>query len=172
MTSGGVTWGQFFEIPVYKRDRGRHYAHEENRWRRRMGQPLVHLGASDESIMRARRRWLMHDGIPWKYNKICGWIALSVHGARVKADAWVPKSRPLTRKAYLEPGPRVFEFLVTDKSTDAEIVTWLSDGLLEACRRAPFKGKYVDLEAIVRIAPYVSWKKLLLTSLKAVRKGL
>jgi len=109
--------------------------------------------------------WKQH-GAPYPYNQVVGWVVLYAKRDQILAGYYKVDAKRLTRNckrhAFRWHG-KCFANYLDGNETNGEIV----DGIVAELRsltvesKSPFKGRYVDTRAFMRLAPYINWKRLI-----------
>lgn len=148
------------EVPVYRHSRVVHDQKEREKWQKMIDDNSFSQTGDRQWLDRHWEIWLQ-SSTPWKYNTICGWIEVFVHGSRVKGEYWARTSRATTRRPCFDHHGRVFEFVPSGKCDDQQIGAMIIENIKDASSRKPLKGRYCDCGCLDNIAPLVKWRLLL-----------
>jgi hypothetical protein len=106
--------------------------------------------------------WEKH-GTPYPYNQAVGWVVLVAKHDQILAEYYKITEKRLTQNCRQHPVKwqgKAFAIYLTGKETNRKIVASIIEELRFLSAESPFKGRYVDIKAFMRIAPYVNWKRL------------
>lgn len=153
----------FLEIPIYRCPVDRHTKEMERKKQDWLGPLQETKDTAPESFSRAEQYWECHEWYPWRYNEIVGWLRLFLLGSQIRGELWYTKAKrisPRPKKPIFRHG-EVFLKGFQPSQTDTEILSELAEELAEFKKSKRLKGRFLDLECFLSIAPSVSWRKLL-----------
>lgn len=160
MSIGGME--PFFQIPVYAESED-----EYHEWVRSKlaghGDAAVARGGSREQAESFARHFV---GIPWTYNRVVGWIELrGAHDVIKGYLTWTTQQRiRLERREpfLMTTDDKMFQTLVHDGMTSAEVFADLCEVLTEECADEPrLKGRWVDRSRFDALGPHIDFRSLL-----------
>lgn len=104
-----------------------------------------------------------HVWYSWRYNDIIGWIRLFVCGTQLRGDLWWVNTQRIVRrgKKDFRYSGKAFESQNLENETSDEIFETLCNCLKMLSKDRPIKGRYIDMELIMTLGPYVNWRKLM-----------
>ena len=153
----------FFEIPIYRCPIDQHTKEMERDKLDWLGPLQETKNSAPESFSNAERWWESIRWYPWRYNEVIGWLRLFVFGSQIRGELWYTKAKrilPKPKKPMFLRG-EVFLTGFHPRQTDTEILSELKAQLVEFQKSKRMKGRFLDLECFLSIAPSVCWRKLL-----------
>lgn len=163
----------FFEIPIYRCSPEKHNKetddmHEEAiRFFDVQKRMLPEHDFSDNIERRFLRLYS-----PYDYNEVIGWIRLYILGTQIRGRYYFesdPKNpelyktrinRGIRKKRFIDCG-KAFEMSTYKDQTSTEIFSDLLEELERLNKEeSPFKKRYLDLEQLKKMGPFVDWKYL------------
>jgi hypothetical protein len=162
-----------FEIPVYRSsfdDYAKEMEDEKTEEVRRAAEGYdrnllnLHPSASlrEAHLKRAAAFFNAHRWYGWHYNDAIGWIRLKGNWDVIKADYYFAGAKRIVRRAKrrtFEWRGKILELWLPPEASSANIYENLLHELQQLRRKAPFKGRYVDLEAFQNIGPFIDWRR-------------
>lgn len=150
-----------FEVPIYWCDE-RYF---DSRYDRALKQFSVRY--IKRTLSETFRRILERDFdqryvAPWRYNQTVGWLRLSVHDSRIRADEWSINARRfgrnLRKKQFTLVG-KAFEINCPSDQPSGEIFASILEEL-EAFQSESRRGIRLDLECLTSLGRFVDWRRL------------
>jgi hypothetical protein len=111
--------------------------------------------------------WEKH-GEPYPYNQVIGWVVLFAKRDQVLAEYYKITEKRLTRNCRrhrVKSQGKCFAIYLAGNETAKKIVADIVEELRSLSAESPFKGRYVDTKAFMRLAPYINWKRLIKKSI-------
>ena len=117
------------------------------------------------SYATAERRFDENEWYPWPYNEAIGWIQISVRGEEIKGALYFVKAKKVRRrmsKRFHWAG-ELFEIDVLLNDSSTKIYKTICAELDKFRSEWPYRKWYVDTEAFRNIAPFVDWRRLVIS---------
>ena len=98
----------------------------------------------------------------WRYNEVVAWVRLFVYGTQLCGEyRWV-KAKHIVRKGKREfqYQGKAFELHIESDFSSQQIFNKLCRALQNLSKERPFKGRYIDLELLLNIGPFINWRRL------------
>jgi len=154
-----------FEVPIYRCNEDK-YADEMAKEKARCLGPLCRLREkAPRSYATAERRFDENEWYPWPYNEAIGWIQISVRGEEIKGALYFVKAKKVRRrmsKRFHWAG-ELFEIDVLLNDSSTKIYKTICAELDKFRSEWPYRKWYVDTEAFRNIAPFVDWRRLVIS---------
>lgn len=100
----------------------------------------------------------------WPYNQTIGWLRIWVAPREIWGELfYVDKKRidkTLKNKRFKWYG-QVFSLRVSPEETSSTVADRLMTTLDDLSSRKPFKGRFLDLENLRNISPFMDWRQLI-----------
>ena len=100
-----------------------------------------------------------------RVNQVVGWLRIFVEGRMIGAHSWWIEGKRINRR---KPHKR---FLLTTTSdvlglwfsngSSSEILATLLDRISALAETPQYRARYVDLEALRRLGPFIDWRALI-----------
>ena len=160
----------FYDVPVYRLPRKKYYKDMDGYIEKKLYSQSSGLSKMQEEYYRkyperkreAEDRLRKSYGGAWEYNEIMGYILLHFLGTQIRGEYWGVDSKRVVRTRK-----KVFEYKTWKLAPEIDIL-YEPDSLsifskiikyLEMCQKE-LKGRYIDIEHLKTIGPYVDWKSL------------
>lgn len=166
MQSGG---DPIFEIAVYRKSPPaleKEYDCVFEKWIQRCDpyHPLSSTGRETQEFKDRQNHFWEKHGEPYPYNQVIGWVVLFAKRDQILAEYYKSTAKNLTRNCRrhrVKGHGRCFAIPLAGNETAKKIVTDIVGELRLLSTDGPFKGRYVDAKAFMRLAPCINWKKLI-----------
>jgi hypothetical protein len=156
----------FFDVPIYRCTLDKHTKEMEIE-KKELTKILDNSGFTRDKIPESYSNLESHFdtniGYSWKYNDIIGWVRLFVCGTQLRGDLWwISSSRIIRRgKKQFRYFGKAFESQSIKGETSSEIFEILCICLKELSKERPIKGRYIDMELLLNLGPYVNWRRFM-----------
>ena len=152
-----------FEIPVY-RVSPQHWALERGRaWARQLAS-MRRYADSDrapiaQSLVESWQRSFEQRFGPWDYREVIGWIRLVAHFNDIIAHAWRIRAKRVAHdvRKNFSYWSDLFRVSLLRPRSAHDVYSELVAELQHQRKRAPFKGRYIDLTAFNLVGPLIDW---------------
>lgn len=157
----------FFDVPVY---RCTNKKHSEEMAAEKFGltKQLADSGFTREQVPNTfssienyfdRSLWY-----PWKYNDIIGWIRVFVCGRQIRGEYWWVLSKRIIKrgKKQFRYCGKAFESEDITSENSNQIFLLICELLTQLAKERPFKGRFIDIELLSAIGPYINWRDLVI----------
>ncbi|MCZ7543735.1 MAG: hypothetical protein M5R40_09440 [Anaerolineae bacterium] len=156
-----------FEIPIYRCTPHFFFTQFEKDKQKHLGELFLRSGIPREqapdTYAGSELRFEDQYGGPWQYNQVVGWLQLYVLGSQIRGEIWFVDAerirRKMRNKRFCHYG-KAFELDVEPEDTSAKIYEGVLSELKQLEEEKPFKGRYLDLEALCNIGPLINWREL------------
>lgn len=162
-----MTEKYFFEIGVYSLDEDSFYKEYETRKRKYFEWFFQYSGRIAPDRIPSSFAWaeqhLFEKYGCWPCNQAIGWIRLYVMGEQIRGEYYfvdAKRIRLLMKRKFSWHG-NAFELHVSPEDSSAKIASDLETELRRLAKEKPFRGRHIDLEALMEIAPFIEWRQLI-----------
>ena len=104
-------------------------------------------------------------GGPWEFNQVVGWVRLYAEHSHIGAHLWWVQSKRLQRKMnkmfYLTTPSNLLATHFYSEDDSAKIFGDTLSAIRGLSKDKAWRKRHVDLEAFVRVGPYINWRELL-----------
>jgi len=156
----------FLDIPVYRCTQEKHTKEMEME-KRGLIQYLESSGVPRENAptayLNAENHFDRNLWYSWKYNDIIGWIRLFVCGRQLRGEYWWVTSRRIIKRGKKEFSycGKAFESEDIISEDSNQIFSILCGLLNQLSKERPFKSRYIDMELLLTLGPYINWRELI-----------
>jgi hypothetical protein len=157
-----------FDIPVYRSTQDSFDAEIQQEFEERKN-VLASYGAPGRPLSRevtGRELGLITErfGGPWQFNQIVGWLRIFGEGRTIGAHLWWIEGKRINRRS---PHKRLLLMTASDvlglwlsNESSSEILGMLLERISELAETRPYRGRYIDLEVLRRLGPFIDWRAL------------
>ena len=163
-------WEPIFEIAVYRKSQREletecDAALEKYLRSLEPQYPFIEIDSAKYQGLRFIREqfWKEH-GAPYPYNQVIGWVVLYAKRDQILAGYYKIGAKRLTRNCRrhrFQWQGKCFAHPLAGNETSKEIVADIVEELRLLTAESPFKGRYLDTRAFMRVAPYINWRRLI-----------
>jgi len=159
-----------FEIAVYRKapdvlEKEYEDAFERQIQRLEAMDPHHNMGRDQNQAFKVLRdHFWERRGTPYPYNDVVGWVILVVKRDQIAAGYFKISRKRLTWNCRQHPikwEGKCFDICLAGNETTKQIIADIVAHLRALSADSPFKGRYVDTKAFMRLAPYIKWQKLI-----------